>query len=538
MRDIIPPPKKNFQLPKVYQTPAQPPLPTKSPVFPENWIYDNTTRQTETTEVKKPPALKKKRHLVRKIFGWLFLLLFLATLVYGLFFLQKFYTLSKKITLAASNQPSFFETMKSIAKNDAKNLKAQDGRINILLLGIAGVGKAGQNLTDTVMLMSLDRQSRRTAFLSIPRDLLVAIPDSNAQMKINSVYQSGLSAYGKNRGQAAQLISDTVSEITGQPVDYYVVLDFDGFEKIIDSIGGINIISELDIYDTRYPGPNFSYETFELSKGFYHLDGATALKYVRERHSDFEGDFGRAKRQQQVMQAAKNKIFSIGTFLNPVRFNELLDALGNSLFTNIQPDEISAFIDLAKKTDTQNIINVVLDAWNRDSLLKVSHVVYGSIRAFVLVPRVASWSEVKDLAENIFNLDAIRQKRQKIAQENAKVLLINRSGETAIVVKILKILRENLDYKNVTLDEAVDNGTEEQTLAYDSTGGAMPFTLNEIATRLPAKVSDGGISLPDQNAPADIVVVIGKDLAERYNGEEGTMEDLDKASEEEYQNNN
>jgi hypothetical protein len=113
-------------------------------------------------------------------------------------------------------------------------------------------------------------------------------------------------------------MTDTVTEITGLPIHYFVILDFDGFEKIIDTVGGVRINAERDFLDTRYPGKNYGYETFQLSKGWHSLDGATALKYVRERHADPEGDFGRAKRQQETIRAVRDKVFSVPTFLNPV----------------------------------------------------------------------------------------------------------------------------------------------------------------------------------------------------------------------------
>ena len=319
-----------------------------------------------------------------KIFSFKLVFIFLTLLLlsiigYFSFLIYKVDSVGKKITIreiAADPKGSFLRTVRSFTELDAKEkLRGfSEGRINILLLGTAGKGKPGQNLTDTLMILSLNPQNSQVAFLSLPRDLYVPVPFLNFGTKINSVYQLGLNNAGKDPRAAAEIILKTVEDVTSLKLDYYVILNFDGFEKIIDSLGGINIQNERDLYDSSYPGPNYSYETFELKKGLHHLDGQTALKYARERHADQEGDFGRAKRQQQIMEAAKNKFFSAQTILNVFSLNEIFNALGENIVTDIASEEIAGFLELAKNLDTRNATNVVFDAWKKYSLLKVYHV--------------------------------------------------------------------------------------------------------------------------------------------------------------------
>ena len=478
---------------------------------------------------------RKKNPLSRIVF-WLFILLILAGLAYGSFFAYKIYSIGKKVSIENNTDSSFVETVKSFASHAPLDLKGADkNQINILLLGIAGKGKPGQFLTDTIMVASLDTKTNRVALLSLPRDLFVSIPDMRIQTKINAVYQFGLSN-SKNDDDAAQIIGKTITNITGLDINYFMVMNFDGFQKAINDIGGINIVSERDIYDARYPGPNYSYETFELSKGFHHLDGATALKYARERHNDPEGDFGRAKRQQQIMQATKNKIFSAGTILDVFALNNLFDTLGDNIKTDIRPEDFASFFELMKKIDTNNINNVVVDAWNKDSLLKVAHIQLGDAQAFALVPRVGNYSEIQDLAGNIFDLNKIKRRRDEITTENATIAIINKSGDAQIIQKIKKVLQENLNYKNVIILTDSDKSSANKTVAYDLTNGQKPFTLDELATRLPATVSyDIPASLAQilQNKTVDMTVVVGKDLTSKYNIEEGTVEDLNNARDEE-----
>jgi len=317
-----------------------------------------------------------------------------------------------------------------------------------------------------------------------------------------------------------------IKNITNLDIDYYAVLNFEGFRKAIDDVGGINIVNDKDLYDARYPGPNYSYEIFSLSKGFHHLDGATALQYARERHNDPQSDFGRAKRQQQIMQATKNKIFSAATLFNPIALNNLLDTLGNNLSTNITPDEIGNFLELSKKLDTQNITNVVLDAWNKDSLLKIVHI--GDASQFsALVPRIGNYSEIQDLAQNIFDLNVLKRKKDAIAQEDSNIAIINKSGNNLILSRIKTLLSENLDYKNVTILNSPDKNLADTSTVYDLNNGTKPFTANELVTKLPAVISYSDYPLPAYSGSKfDIVVVLGKDLIDKYNMEEGTIEEL------------
>lgn len=524
--------------PKISQTKFN--YPTENREF----FYRPPEEQKVFYEKATTPIAPKKKNIFKKIIFWLFFVILALAISGGIFFVTKVYSVSKK--MSTSDEPvNFLKTMKSFATPaPVISLEgADDGRINILLLGIAGKGKPGQNLTDTIVVLSINTKTNQVAMLSIPRDLFVEIPDAGYWTKINTVYQYGISS-SKNENEQINPLIETVNKITSLDMHYYVVLNFDGFKKIIDSLGGINIISEKDFYDPSYPGPNYSYETFELKKGFHQMDGETALKYARERHNDQEGDFGRAKRQQQVMQAFKNKFFSVGTLVNVFALNNLLNALGENIRTNIDTEEMGSFLELSKKVDTQNVNNMVLDAWNKDSLLKISRNIREITGASALVPRVGNYSEIQELAQNIFDLNEIRRKKEEIAKENTQIILINRSGDASLTEKIKKLLNVSLDYKNVAIKTASGKIIEEKTIIYDMTDGTKPFTLDELTKKLPASVS---YSIPsyikaltntekivrdakeENEAPPELPMVIslGKDLSEIYNIEEGTMEDLE-----------
>ena len=471
------------------------------------------------------------RKIVVKIILWLILLILVGAIAYGAFLLYNINSLSNRVS--DNKSVGIFSTLGSIVKSvESKEVnlkKLADGRINALLLGVAGKGKPGQNLTDTIILLSINLKTNQVALLSLPRDLY--LPRVN--MKINAVYQAGLNN-AKNDSEAIALLLTSVKEITSQEVDYYAVLNFDGFKKIVDAIGGVNISNERDIYDPRYPGANYSYETFELKKGLQHLNGETALKYARERHDDPDGDFGRSRRQQQIIQAVKNKVFSTSTLFNIATLSNLFNALGDNIKTNLSQEELSDFFELTKKLDTVNITNAAVDAWNPNSLLRVSHIFYGDIPAFVLIPRVGNYSEIEDLSQNIFDLNVIKRRRAEIAKENASIILINKSGDNTIAPKIKKVLSENLTYQKVLVVDDLAPDSENLTFVYDLTGGTRPFTLDELVLKLPASAS---YTLPEryrqlsEKNQAEIVLVIGKDLISRYNMAEDSIEDFKKAQE-------
>ncbi len=179
--------------------------------------------------------------------------------------------------------------------------------INILLLGsderIDGVEPPR---TDSMLLLTLDLHRQTAGMISLPRDLWVPIPGYNLTSKINTAY-----AIGEQRGYplgGPQLAKDTVSGFIGQEVQFYVQADFNGFVRFVDEIGGITINVPQTIHDPEYPTPDYGYQTFHLEAGLHTFDGQTALKYARTRNMD--SDYGRAARQQQLIQAIVEKVFA------------------------------------------------------------------------------------------------------------------------------------------------------------------------------------------------------------------------------------
>ncbi|MBI3559413.1 LCP family protein [Candidatus Gottesmanbacteria bacterium] len=267
-------------------------------------------------------------------------------------------------------------------------LKNDQGRTNILLLGIGDAGHDGPNLTDTMMVASIKPASPSAVFLiSVPRDIYL----DSLNGKINS-------AYGQNLNAA----QTAVTEVTGLPIHYSVRVDFSAFEKIIDILGGIDINVERTFDDYDYPvdqketdscngDPEFRcrYRHLHFDAGPQHLDGATALKFVRSRHAEGEEgtDFARGKRQQLVIKAVQAKIFSNATFLNPGKLLSVYNELKSHIDTNFDLSHPDELLKLALKYKNARIKNIFLDTNFLDNPPEDS-------RGWILLPKTGSWDEV------------------------------------------------------------------------------------------------------------------------------------------------
>lgn len=254
------------------------------------------------------------------------------------------------------------DTFISFAKNPQDLLKNTDDRTNILLLGIRG-GSSGEGmLTDSMMIISYDYSKKNISLISIPRDIWV----DSMKAKINTAYYYGEL---KEAGKGLDLAKSVVAEITNLPVHYGFILNFEGFIKAIDLVGGIDVNVERVLDDYKYPVPGLEnaypestrYEHLHFDPGLQSMDGETALKFVRSRNADGEEgtDFARDARQQKIISAFQNKIMSQKTLLDSEKISSLIDIYHQYIVTDISNDDYGAFakiILLASQNPTKNIV--------------------------------------------------------------------------------------------------------------------------------------------------------------------------------------
>lgn len=426
----------------------------------------------------------------KKVWAWFLVFGIIIILGLGGFFGAKAWkTLAQIITKNNNKSAPFLSFLGNVNPNQLQG--EGDGRINILLLGVGGTNHPGGLLTDTIMVMSIDPVNKKLAFLSIPRDLYVKIPGVGYN-KINYAH-----AYGeqnlKDEGGGPALSKKVVSEILDLPIHYYVKIDFDGFKKFIDTLGGIDINVEKALSDPYYPASNMiDYDPFYIASGQQHLNGTTALKYARSRETT--SDFDRSRRQQEVIVAARDKALSVGVLTNPKKITELLNIVGDHLRTDIQTWEMERLFSLAKDIDTSNIVSKVLD--NSSEGLLTSGQIEGG---YYLVPKagIGNYSAIQKLVHEIFT-DPYLQK------ENAKIQVLNATGHVGEATEVSEMLK-SYGYNVVSVEK--NPTTEEKTVIYDYSSGKKPFTVKFLTDRFSASVENQ----PTQSSsPADIVVIVGK----------------------------
>ena len=278
-------------------------------------------------------------------------------------------------------------------------LKAGE-RVTVLLLGFGGPGHDGGYLTDSLQVISFDPRSGVATLISLPRDLLVYIPRFEGRGgywgKINEAYSVGTGNIDRNEqrvpyrthekgGTVAAMV---VAEILDLPIDYWVSLDFVGFRQFIDALGGVDVDVERAFTDTQYPNNDDatvdpSYRIVHFDCGRQRLNGQRAMEFARSRYAPEDGsDFGRARRQQLLLAAVKDELFSVETL--PKVF-DLLGAVDGHFFTSFSFQEA---LDLAGWTQerARNKRPITVQSVVVDTGLLYSTYTRGG--AYVLVPRL------------------------------------------------------------------------------------------------------------------------------------------------------
>lgn len=202
----------------------------------------------------------------------------------------------------------------------------ENGRVNILVLGVGDPGHAGEGLSDTMLVLSLDTRNHKIVEVSVPRDLRVDIPGYGTG-KINQANADG----------GPQLAEQTVSNTLNIPINYYLKSDFSGLKQLVDAVGGIDVDVKQRLYDPEYPCDYDQYKVcgLDIEPGQQHMDGTKALQYVRCRKGTCGDDFGRAARQQEVINLVRKKITTWDILLNPTKLTPVVQAVRSGIQTDM-----------------------------------------------------------------------------------------------------------------------------------------------------------------------------------------------------------
>lgn len=290
----------------------------------------------------------------------------LVVLALGIFFLAKVGIWVQKVMKSTGMTPM---TVIRLLVNTGAPLQASDGRTNILILGIGGGSHAGADLTDTLMILSINLQRHTMALISIPRDIW----SDSLKDKINSAYHYGEE---KRKGGGLILAKATIEDVIGLQIHYGVVVDFSGFTKVIDLVNGVTVNVPETFTDPDFPIEGREedscdgdrqfrcrYETLHFDAGSHVLNGDRALKYVRSRHAEGAqgSDFARSRRQQDVLVALKQKLSSVSLWLSPDRSVKLFHAFDDATDTDLNLGQIATVGKLLARVNGDGVQKISIE---------------------------------------------------------------------------------------------------------------------------------------------------------------------------------
>ncbi|MDB5075166.1 MAG: msrR [Chloroflexi bacterium] len=438
------------------------------------WVYGPTGLpvekhpiHTEPTRVMAPVPLPVKRRRRRWIFirfGIALLVLFLLCLGAGIAFW--FYPPA----LGWVSQPFLPASSNAVPWNSSD-------AINILALGEDQRYLGQKTHSDTIIVISINPSSGKVRLVSIPRDLAVSVPGYGERSKINEGNYLGGPRYE----------AYTIEHALGIPINYYLVLRFQSFKQVIDAMGGVNINVDQKINDLTYPAlQGNGYAPLVLNPGLQHMDGATALAYMRERHAYITQDDARVQHQQQLIAALKSQALSVSTlFRLPSVFSSLRDAFQTNLPANMLP---VVFLDMARSGAMDHVY------FNQTNGMVVNCIGYDN--GADLCPTDVFFPKVTDTFHN-----------QPLADEHATVWVQNGSnltGEAAAVAQTLGTCHFNV----VGSGNADNNNHANTAVIINSAQPAAPYTARLLQQMFGAQLLTK--SMPDVHA--QVVLQLGNDV--------------------------
>jgi len=396
---------------------------------------------------------------------------------------------------------------------------AWDGasRVNVLVLGLdtavttdangnilpSSPDRTGPPHSDTMIVLTLDPQTKTAGMISIPRDLWVSIPDFGYS-RINTAYADGVGA--KLPGGGPALAMKTVEQVLGVQIKYYAQIDFWAFAKFIDDIGKIHVyVPKKIIVDPIGPGS----DKWMFSVDWHWMNGARALAYVRNRHTA-NGDVDRSQRQQDVIMAIRDRVLSPDNLpLLVTGAPAVYKDLQAGIDTNLTFDEMLKLAMLAKDIPVANIKRGLID----NTMFTFGNTTLGGQAADVLKPIP---DKIRELRDTIFNTGGAISPLAKGAnaldlakQEGATVIVLNGSLTSGLAIK-------TGDYLKTLGINVVNNGNGNQTAVtkvIDHTG--KPYMLKYLKELFGLNSSSQITITYDPSAAADIEIIIGNDWAQK-----------------------
>jgi LCP family protein required for cell wall assembly len=281
------------------------------------------------------------------------------------------------------------------------DLEQTNGRTNILLAGYSNddAGHSGADLTDSIMIISIDQSDKSAVVLSVPRDLYVNI-DGYGYSKINAAYVYGEQDDFAETGYAdggMGLLEKTVEDSLGIHSNYEALINYTAFKDLVDAVGGVTI----DIQSSNANGLYDPNTNLKLANGEVKLDGQTALNLARSRGEGYgsygftQGDFTRTQNQQAILLALKT---AVGSSLSLTKVADISSALGNNVKTDLQLNEIKTLYSVLKNYDTTSIKTITLNDINGENLL-ASYTTSGGQSTLIPAAGITDFSDIQSVLD-------------------------------------------------------------------------------------------------------------------------------------------
>jgi|Wag4MinimDraft_11_1082651.scaffolds.fasta_scaffold01926_3 LCP family protein required for cell wall assembly len=372
------------------------------------------------------------------------------------------------IFLKSLNPSDSFLMQRSSENTNSETIQ----KINILVLGVDETSPTDPKRSDTMILLSYNPKTNKAYILSIPRDTMIKL-DKYGTQKINAAYPIG----------GPQLAMDTVSQLIGEPVDYYVKIGYEGFKQLVDDLGGVEMNVPVDMNYDDYAG-NLH---IHLKKGVQLLDGEKALQLVRFRHGYAEQDLERVKVQREFLLAMFEKAKNPSTSL---KIHRILKTINQYVETNIPPVTMLKYADYILKLDKENIKTATLPGTPQ----YVNGIAY-----YITDPQ--------EIQEFIANLDRnVDDKTNEVAvNKNIKIEVLNGGGIPGAAAKTADLLKQQ-GYDVVKIGNVI--GT-----TYNTTQIINRTDNKEVVENL-KKILKNAIVVEDTNANSnvDVTIILGTNI--------------------------
>ncbi|HEY5433982.1 MAG TPA: LCP family protein [Candidatus Limnocylindrales bacterium] len=393
----------------------------------------------------------------------------------------------------------------------APTLPPWDGkeRLNILLVGNDQRPGDSSFNTDTMIVVSVDPVTKQVAMFQLPRDMTNVPVPANARAVWGSVYAGKINSWftqNRNRtdlwpgktttARGFSALKAMLGGLYGLDIRYYVMVNFGGFRKVVDALGGIQVNVQIPVAESQYPAASGALRRVYIPAGPQHMSGAAALVYARSRHRAAGGDFDRGLRQQRVLLSLREQMNARSIIGN---LPALVNALKTSVTTDIPVDSLARMLTLAESVDTKNIRSYMFsppyygtDMWGPSG---------GTDSRIVL-----NAARVRRAVKDAFTADpALIALRDRLSAEGAQAWVVNASGKSGLAASVA----DYFGYYGVEAsapNRTAPTAATTKIVVYNGAEATMPQTIKYLEDTLGVQAT----TATDPTVTVDMIVTLGK----------------------------